>query len=127
LTKILQIPGLCLDFLAGCPTPPGFPPSSLFCPTAKAAMLGRLAGPRGVEHLHQGSRLCRASAAAWQCTRLSAESATAGIHSEEHSWFPKYYILAFLTEFHLYRNRWEKTAYFQTKVTTYFEIIAFSG
>ena len=89
-----------------------------------------LASPRGVEHLHQGSRLCRAalesqrsSAAVWKCKRLSADSATAGIHSEEHAWFQKYYIQAFPTEFHLHRNPWEKRAYFQIKVTTYFEII----
>lgn len=86
-----------------------------------------LASPRGVEHLCQGSRLCRAalksqtlSTAVWKCRRLSADSATADIYSEEHAWFQKYCILAFPTEFHLYRNQWRKRAYFQIKVTAYF-------
>lgn len=151
LTKILQITRLNLAFLAGCwRAMPPYPTSlvqpchtsspserghQVFHPALCSAQLRKqqcweLASPRGVEHLCQGSQLCRASlelqtssTAVWTCTRLPADSAKAGIHSEEYAWFQKYYILSFPTEFHLYRNPWEKRAYFQIKVTTYFEII----
>lgn len=136
LTKILQITGLYMDFLVSCwRAMPPYPTSLVqSCHTSSPSERGHqvfhpalcsaqplkqqcweLASSRGVEHLCQGSRLCRAalesqtsSAAVWKCTRLSDDLTTAGIHSEEHAWFQKCYILAFLTEFRLYRNRWEK-------------------